>query len=86
MYVFTCVCLPILLRVFYFFKKENSESMSGRTAGSLIGIPDKSENRQHPSLTYVLARAVSLSQCSIFLLLFSVVGTSSGETGGHTWQ
>ena len=60
--------------------------MSGCTAGSLIGIPGKSENRQHPSLTYVLAGAVLLSQCSIFLLLFSVVGTSSGETGGHTWQ
>ena len=89
---YSCVCVYVMClpthpsKSFAFLKKENSESVSGRTAGSQIGIPGKSENRQQPSLTYVLAGAVLLSQCSMFLLLFSVVGTSSGETGGHTWQ
>ena len=89
---YSCVCVYVVClpthpsKNFAFLKKENSESMSGRTSGSQIGIPGKSENRQQPSWTYALAGAVLLSQCCIFLLLFSAVGTSSGETGGHTWQ
>ena len=49
--------------------------MSGHIAGSIMGVPGKPGNRQQPSLlTYVLVRAILLSQFSIFSAAFQCCG------------
>ena len=74
------MCLPTHpSKNFALLKKENSESMSGCTAGSQIGIPGKLENRQQPSLIYALARLYYSANVPFFCCFSVLWGQAVGR-------